>query len=146
MRRGEELILTTPYFVPDELMLTALLSAAGRGVRVTIVLPARVDSRLVRMASQVHKGDLLAAGVRIMLFEGGLLHTKSITIDGRVSLFGSLNLDPRSLQLNFEITLAIYDELFTGQLRELQTFLHRGLDRDGLGPLATSLGTHAVRR
>jgi cardiolipin synthase len=116
----EELMLTTPYFVPDELMLTALLSAAGRGVRVTIVLPARVDSRLVRWASQAHKGDLLAAGVRIMLFEGGLLHTKSITVDGRFSLFGSLNLDPRSLQLNFEITLAVYDAAFTGQLRDLQ--------------------------
>ena len=45
-----------------------------------------------------------------MLFEGGLLHTKSMTIDGAISLFGSLNLDPRSLQLNFEITLAVYDE------------------------------------
>jgi cardiolipin synthase A/B len=116
----EELILTTPYFVPDELMLTALVSAAGRGVRVTIVLPARVDSRLVRWASQAHKGELLAAGVRIMLFGRGLLHTKSISVDGKYCLFGSLNLDPRSLQLNFEITLAIYDELFTGQLRELQ--------------------------
>ena len=116
----QDLILTTPYFVPDELLLTALLSAAGRGVRVTIVLPARVDSRLVRLASQAHKGDLLAAGVRIMLFEGGLLHTKSITVDGRVSLFGSLNLDPRSLQLNFEITLAVFDEKFTGHLRDLQ--------------------------
>ncbi len=116
----EELVLTTPYFVPDELMLTALLSAAGRGVRVTIVLPARVDSRLVRMASQAHKGILLAAGVRIMLFEKGLLHTKSVTVDNRMSMFGSLNLDPRSLQLNFEITLAIYDSDFTGRLRALQ--------------------------
>ncbi|HEY4307875.1 MAG TPA: cardiolipin synthase [Pirellulales bacterium] len=116
----EELVLTTPYFVPDELMLTALLSAAGRGVRVTIILPARVDSRLVRMASQAHKGDLLAAGVRIMLFESGLLHTKSVTVDDKLSLFGSLNLDPRSLQLNFEITLAVYDQDFTNRLRALQ--------------------------
>jgi cardiolipin synthase len=116
----EDLILTTPYFVPDELLLTALVSAAGRGVRVTIVLPARVDSRLVRLASQAHKGELLAAGVRIMLFEGGLLHTKSVTVDGKFCLFGSLNLDPRSLQLNFEITLAVYDEALTGQLRDLQ--------------------------
>lgn len=115
-----ELVLTTPYFVPDELLLTALLSAAGRGVKVTIILPERVDSRLVRMASQAHKGDLLAAGVHIMLFKGGLLHTKSVTVDDRLSLFGSLNLDPRSLQLNFEITMAIYDPDFTGRLRALQ--------------------------
>jgi cardiolipin synthase len=115
-----ELVLTTPYFVPDELLLTALLSAAGRGVQVTIILPERVDSHLVRMASQAHKGELLAAGVRIMLFKGGLLHTKSVTVDDRLSLFGSLNLDPRSLQLNFEITMAIYDPDFTGRLRALQ--------------------------
>lgn len=116
----EELILTTPYFVPDELMLTALLSAAGRGVKVTIILPKRVDSKLVRWASQAHKGDLLAAGVRIMLFEGGLLHTKSVSVDGRMCLFGSMNLDPRSLQLNFEITLAVYDRAFAADLRALQ--------------------------
>ncbi len=116
----EELILTSPYFVPDESLVIALMSAAGRGVRVTIVLPARVDSRLVRLAGQAHKGQLLQAGVRVLLFEEGLLHTKSVTVDGRISLFGSLNLDPRSLQLNFEITLAVYDAEFTGRLRELQ--------------------------
>jgi len=116
----EEVVLTTPYFVPDELLLTALASAAGRGVRVTIVVPAHVDSRLVRLASQAHKGELLAAGVKIMLFDGGLLHTKSVTVDNELSLFGSLNLDPRSMQLNFEITLGIYDAAFTRELRGLQ--------------------------
>jgi cardiolipin synthase A/B len=85
-----ELILTTPYFVPNEAMLTALTSAAHRGVAVTLILPARVDSVLVRLASQAHKDDLLASGVRIELFDGGLLHTKSVTVDGTLSLFGSL--------------------------------------------------------
>jgi cardiolipin synthase len=56
----------------------------------------------------------------VALFEGGLLHTKSITVDDHVSLFGSLNLDPRSLRLNFEITLAVYDDHFTAALRQLQ--------------------------
>ncbi len=116
----KELVLTSPYFVPDEAMLTALTSAAERGVDVTLVVPAKVDSLLVRLASQAHKGDLLAAGVRVMLFDGGLLHTKSITVDGELSLFGSLNLDPRSLHLNFEITLAVYDGQFTSRLRKLQ--------------------------
>ena len=115
-----ELVLTTPYFVPDESMLTALVAAAARGVRVTIVLPERVDSELVRLASQAFKGDLLEAGVRICMFRGGLLHTKSITVDGQFSLFGSLNLDPRSLWLNFEITLAVYEAEFTAVLRQLQ--------------------------
>jgi len=115
-----ELVLTSPYFVPDEILLTALISAANRGVDVTLIVPAKVDSTLVRLASQAHKGELLAAGVKVMLFDGGLLHTKSITVDDQLSLFGSLNLDPRSLHLNFEITLAVYDKDFTSRLRALQ--------------------------
>ena len=115
-----ELIITTPYFVPDESVLMALVSAARRGVDVTLILPARVDSRLVKFASQPHMGELLSNGVKIMLFSGGLLHTKSVTVDGEMSLFGSLNLDPRSIYLNFEITLSAYDRAFTGELRKLQ--------------------------
>ena len=115
-----ELVLTSPYFVPDEAMLTALTSAAARGVEVTLIVPKKVDSLMVRFASQAHQGDLLAAGVRIFGFDGGLLHTKSVAVDGEFALFGSLNLDPRSLWLNFEITLAIYDSTFTRGLRALQ--------------------------
>ncbi len=115
-----ELILTTPYFVPSEALRMALESAARRGVKVILIVPAKVDSRLVRYASQAFQGDLLKAGVRIAKFDGGLLHTKSVTVDGKLSLFGSLNLDPRSFRLNFEISLALYDLAFTGQLRTLQ--------------------------
>lgn len=116
----KELVLTTPYFVPSEALRMALESAARRGVKVILIVPAKVDSRLVRYASQAFQGDLLRAGVRIARFHGGLLHTKSVTIDGKMSLFGSLNLDPRSLRLNFEISLAIYDTSFTTELRALQ--------------------------
>jgi cardiolipin synthase len=117
---GREVVLTTPYFVPSEPLLLALLSAAARGVQVTLIVPAKVDSRLVHFASRAFQTDLLAAGVRVALFQGGLLHTKSITVDGAFSLFGSLNLDPRSLRLDFEITLAVYDAEFTAALRRLQ--------------------------
>lgn len=115
-----ELVLTTPYFVPSESLRMALESAARRGVKVLLILPAKVDSLLVRYASQAFKGDLLRAGVRVANFDGGLLHTKSVTVDGKMSLFGSLNLDPRSFRLNFEISLAIYDTDFTQRLRALQ--------------------------
>jgi cardiolipin synthase len=115
-----EVVLTTPYFVPSESLLLALLSAAARGVQVTLIVPAKVDSRLVALASRAFQSDLLAVGVRVALFNGGLLHTKSITVDGQFSLFGSLNLDPRSLRLNFEISLAVYDAEFTASLRHLQ--------------------------
>jgi cardiolipin synthase len=126
-------VLTTPYFVPSESLLIGLLSAAGRGVQVTLIVPAKVDSRLVHFASRAYQTDLLAAGVRVALYQGGLLHTKSITVDDRFSLFGSLNLDPRSLRLDFEITLAVYDADFTAALRRLQQVY---LDRSGMLDLA----------
>jgi cardiolipin synthase len=115
-----ELVLTTPYFVPSEPLQLALLSAAERGVQVTLIVPARVDSRLVHFASRAYQKDLLTAGVRVALFRRGLLHTKSVTVDDQLSLFGSLNLDPRSLRLNFEITLVVHDAEFTRSLRALQ--------------------------
>lgn len=116
----KELILTTPYFVPDDLLLTALKSASERGVRVDIILPAKNDSLLVQFASQAHYEDLLKSGVNIYLFSGGLLHSKTITVDGNFSLFGSVNLDMRSFWLNFEATLFIYDHGFTQKIRDKQ--------------------------
>ncbi len=123
-----ELVMTTPYFVPDDSMVTALLSAALRGVEVTLIVPARNDSVLVRYASVAHFDDLLSAGVRIALFNRGLLHTKSLTIDGAISIFGSVNLDIRSLWLDFEISLLLYDRGFTGRLRSLQESYIRDSD------------------
>jgi cardiolipin synthase len=116
----KELVLTTPYFLPSESLSMALIAAARRGVKVILVLPRRVDSLLVRYASGAFNGELLEAGVRIALFGGGLLHTKSVTVDNSYCLFGSVNLDPRSMRLNFEILLAIYDHGFSEQLRNLQ--------------------------
>jgi cardiolipin synthase len=123
---SRELVLTTPYFVPDESLMAALMSAPGRGVDVTLIVPEKVDSRLTHYASRSYQGDLLAAGVRVALYKGGLLHTKSLAVDGEFSLFGSVNLDPRSLRLDFEVTLAVYDADFTAALRRLQqTYLER---------------------
>jgi cardiolipin synthase len=116
----EELVLTTPYFVPSEPLSLALIAAARRGVKVILVVPARVDSKLVRFASGAFKGEMLEAGIRIAAFNDGLLHTKSVTVDGTHSLFGSVNLDPRSMRLNFEILLAVYNRDFTTRLRDLQ--------------------------
>jgi len=115
-----ELIVTTPYFVPDESVLTALLSAAHRGVRVTLILPAKNNSWLVDLAGKAVFADLLEAGVQIAAFKGGLLHTKSITVDGEFALFGSVNMDMRSLWLNFELSLLIYDRESTALIRRMQ--------------------------
>ena len=116
----EKLVLTTPYFVPDDALLTAIISAAHRHVDVTIVVPAEVDSRLVHYASRSLFDDLMSAGVTIAAFNGGLLHTKSITVDDEICVFGTVNLDMRSLWLNFEVSLFIYDLAFTEQVRDMQ--------------------------
>jgi cardiolipin synthase len=129
-----ELVLTTPYFVPDDAMLRALRGAAGRGAQVELIVPAKVDSTLVRHASRSYYDDLMDAGVRIRAFRGGLLHTKSITVDGEMAMIGTANLDMRSLWLNYEISLFVYDAAFTRQLRTLQeTYL---ADCDTVDPVA----------
>lgn len=115
-----ELVITTPYFVPDDTVHTALISASHRGVEVTLVVPEKVDSRLSHYASRSLYDDLLSAGVRIAGFRGGLLHTKSITVDREFSIFGSVNLDMRSLWLDFEISLFVYDPEFTERVRAMQ--------------------------
>jgi len=115
-----EIVLTTPYFVPSESMLTALRSAAVRGVSVILIVPEKVDSRLVRYASDAYNDDMLAAGITILHFRDGLLHTKSMVIDEQITIFGTVNLDLRSFELNFEVSLIAYDQRFSSEVRELQ--------------------------
>lgn len=117
---SDELVLTTPYLVPDESLLRALRGAASRGVGVSLIVPEKVDSFLTRFASRSYYDDLLEAGVEIYLYQSGLLHTKSIVVDGAISMFGTVNLDMRSLWLNYEVTLFVYEQEFAAQLRRLQ--------------------------
>ena len=119
---SDQITITTPYFVPDDPLLTALNTAAKRGVRVTLILPAKVDSLLVRYASRAYYPMLLKSGVNIMLFEGGLLHAKTMTIDNDYTLFGTVNMDMRSFFLNLEISLAIYDIRVNSQVLALQQY------------------------
>ncbi|MDP7008610.1 MAG: cardiolipin synthase [Phycisphaerales bacterium] len=116
----EELVITTPYFAPDTSTESALEIAASRGVDTHLVVPARNDSWLVAAASRSRFGRLLDAGVQIHEFHGGLLHAKTMTIDKQLALIGSANLDRRSLELNFEISMLAYDSDFASHLRFLQ--------------------------
>ncbi|MCP4902721.1 MAG: cardiolipin synthase [bacterium] len=116
----EELIISSPYFVPDEPTLRALASAAYGGVRVVLIVPARIDHPMVALACRASYIDLLEAGVEIWEFEAGLLHSKTIVVDRSIAFIGSLNMDMRSFWLNFEITLAVYEQGFAEELRVLQ--------------------------
>ena len=115
----EELTITTPYFGLDDGLIQALMAAAGRGVKVTLIVPKLNDSTLVAWSSRSYYGDLLSVGVNIAEFHGGLLHTKSLLIDRHIAVFGSVNFDQRSLRLNFEISLLVYDEGFCATLNAL---------------------------
>jgi len=116
----EELVISTPYYVPNESMQDALCAAAYRGVRTVLILPAKNDSREVAAASHSYYQGLLEAGVEIREYVGGLLHSKTLTLDGEITFIGSANMDRRSFELNFENNMLIHDEKLTRSLRERQ--------------------------
>ncbi|MBO1519151.1 cardiolipin synthase [Oceanisphaera pacifica] len=115
-----ELIISTPYFVPDATLLESLCAAAHRGVAVTLIYPKVNDSWVVSAASRSYYHQLLDAGCVIYEFKGGLLHAKTLTIDGRISLIGSSNLDLRSFDLNYENNILLQDIAITQAIYERQ--------------------------
>ncbi len=116
----KSITITSPYFVPSQKIAEALAVVAYRGVEVNIILPAKNDSRMVEYASRTFFDDLLKAGVKIYNFDAGLLHTKSLLIDDRLSMIGTVNMDLRSFLLNFELMLLIEDKSFAQELYSVQ--------------------------
>lgn len=112
----ESIVITSPYFVPSHSIAEALRIAALRGVEVSIILPKKNDSLMVGWASRTFFDDLLAAGVKIYEFNAGLLHTKSVLIDNRLALVGTMNMDLRSFFLNFELAIAVEDRAFANEV------------------------------
>lgn len=104
--------ISSPYFVPDEALLSALQLAALRGVDVRLLVPQRSDSRLLDHAARVYFPHLLDAGVRIYRYQAGFMHGKAFLVDSLVAGVGTANLDNRSLRLNFEVTAAVVDAAF----------------------------------
>jgi cardiolipin synthase len=98
----QQLILTTPYFVPDEPTILSMVMAADRNVDVKLILPQTPDHLFTAAAGRAHFQQLLNAGVSIYLYRPGLIHAKTATVDDAFCLFGSANLDVRSFNLNFE--------------------------------------------
>jgi cardiolipin synthase len=101
--------ITNPYFVPDEKMISTLVGAAKRGVRVVLIIPGAIDHNLVRQASRSGFGRLLKSGIQIYEYRPALLHAKTMVVDGIWATVGSTNLDHRSFSLNEELNVAIYD-------------------------------------
>ncbi|HZY32732.1 MAG TPA: phospholipase D-like domain-containing protein [Rhodanobacter sp.] len=109
--------LQAAYFIPDHLVVDALIAARGRGVHIRLLVPGRyIDSGLVRMASRRRWGRLLAAGVEIHEYQPTMMHNKLLILDGELVSVGSTNFDMRSFDLNDEASLNIYAREFGRQM------------------------------
>ncbi|GAB3733659.1 phospholipase D-like domain-containing protein [Luteimonas pelagia] len=113
----ETIDITAAYFVPDALLVEALLAARHRGVRVRVLLPGEhIDSETVKLASKGSWGELLLGGVEIYEYQPTMLHSKVLIIDRELVSVGSTNMDPRSFRLNDEASLNIYDAGFAAEM------------------------------
>ena len=115
-----KLVLTTPYFVPDDATLSALRIAALSGVDVQLILSASNNQRLTAWAQDSYYNELLASGVKIALYRPHFLHAKHLSVDDEIALVGSINLDIRSFALNAEIGLLCYDRGVVARMREVE--------------------------
>jgi cardiolipin synthase len=143
--------IVNPYVVPEESLLVALTSAAQRGVEVTLIVSERGDQFLVYHAQGSYYEELLKAGVNIYRYRAPLiLHSKSISIDDDIAVIGSSNMDIRSFELNFEITLVCYGAQVVADLRKLEgDYLRRSsqlrLEEWQARPLHTKLFDNLAR-
>ena len=113
----EEIHVTTPYYVPDPRLHLGLMTAARRGIKVTLLVPGpHIDSALVSLASKTYYRDLLEAGVAIHEYQPTMIHTKTVTVDGTIALIGSPNFDTRSFDLNYEEALVVYNSSLVQEL------------------------------
>jgi cardiolipin synthase len=108
--------IQSPYFLPDVSLVAALATAARRGVLVDIVIPGANNLKLVNAAMMAQIDQLILTGCRVWRSSGTFDHSKLFTVDGGWSYVGSSNLDPRSLRLNFELDLEVYDRALAQQL------------------------------
>jgi len=109
--------ISTPYFLPDKALRRALVGMAERGVQLTIIVPGRhTDQKWVRLASRRMWGELLAAGIRIVEFEGSMIHAKVLIVDDLWSVLGTTNIDNRSFEHNDEDNIAMCDAAVAARL------------------------------
>jgi cardiolipin synthase len=114
--------ISTPYFMPNESILTALKAASLSGLDVRIILPSRSDSKIVFWSSRSYVTELLEAGIRIFFYQKGFPHSKLLLVDGVLCSVGTANLDIRSFDQNFEVSAMIYDEEITRKVQ--RTYLN----------------------
>ena len=117
----ENITVMTPYFLPDDRLLTSLSLAAQRGVNVQVVMPKASNKRIVDWAARANLGTILRDGVEVKLGHPPFRHSKVMVVDSEWSLIGSANWDLRSFRLNFELCMEVYDESFALALQRFVT-------------------------
>lgn len=110
--------ISSPYFLPNEAILTAIKVASLSGIDVRIMIPSRSDSKIVYWASRSYIEELIDANVKVYLYRQGFNHSKLIMIDGKFSSVGTANMDIRSFEDNFEVSAILYDKAITEELEE----------------------------
>lgn len=115
----KSILITNPYFIPDDVTTEALLKAAARGVRVVVLAPGSLDVQLAYTVSRSHYGPLLHGGVQIYEYKASLIHAKTMVIDDVWATIGSTNFDNRSFALNQELNLTVYDTGLAHRLEEI---------------------------
>lgn len=131
-RACTRVVMVTPYLIPDDDLISAMRTAVARGVEVDLVVSAVVDQRLVNLAQCSYYDELLVAGVRIHRYRDELLHAKNVSVDGRLGICGSSNVDIRSFQLNEEVSLLLLDRDSISRLEKVQEGYLRRSDELGL--------------
>ena len=115
----DEILITTPYFIPGDSILDALVVSAMGGVSVKLLVPGISDSVIVNAAARSYYDDLLAAGVEIYFYKKGFVHAKTMVTDRKTVMVGSANMDYRSFDLNFEVNAVVYDKEMGEELRNI---------------------------
>lgn len=120
IRSAEERVyITNPYFVPDDILMSALKEKASEGVDVRVLVPNELnDVFLIRWASHSYYEELLEAGIRIYEYQPTMIHQKMLVADGKLSIVGSVNMDVRSKELNQENCLVLLDDGFAADVEE----------------------------
>jgi len=114
----EEILLTTPYFIPEKSYLDAIKIAALSGIKVKILVPSVSDSFIINATCKSYYQELLETGVEIYKYTKGFVHAKTMVCDGYVSFIGTANLDNRSFDLNFEVNAIVYDTTLASELKD----------------------------
>jgi len=115
----EEILISTPYFIPNESILTALKTSAKGGVKISLILPENTDSLFVHAASLTFLGELLRNDIRIYLYTKGMIHSKMMVIDGEICTIGTANMDYRSFDNNAEVNAVFFDKGVASEVRML---------------------------